>query len=529
MGRILYYAKKRKRLAHKIFLISALFSIACLTQYIYLKVAGFFPLHKSFFDNTFQTVLVLSVFAFLFHPIDRLVQSFSRRLLMRRISHFNQEMECLLEEIENNHLTLKEAGNFIVNTLSDVLGATAVSLLALDRHTNFYRELSSCGLNFTQISKLRFSDEHLLVRLAKQEERILVRDEISLHLSWQEANAIANEYHQLQAVAVIPFVYHNELIALCSLSQKAKARSYTKEDIAILNHFVKRMGRALGPLLSLDELEVINKELKNRQASLLQASKMAAIEQLATGFAHQIHNPLTIISGKAQVLLLRKDRNGLSDEVVQVLSSIVKETRRAADITHKLVAFSRPRKQAIEKIDFEQIVSDALFLLSYQTSLEHIRVERRIEPGLPEFKATVAECREMLLNLLANAVDAMQDGGVLTIEIRNLTAQSEIEIKVGDTGKGIPKEEIPKLFDPFFSTRHDRSGLGLFLVQRIVFRYGGNIRVDSAEHRGTVFTIRLPVDLSVESKKSQAPLVDEMTRETGRTNEVPHYAKATGS
>ena len=147
------------------------------------------------------------------------------------------------------------------------------------------------------------------------------------------------------------------------------------------------------------ELKAANLQLQDTQSRLVQAAKLSAIEQLATGLAHEIHNPLTIISGKAQILLLQKDRTHLDERVEEVLRSIVKQTKRAADITRKLLMFSQGSGAPKEMLRLEQVLQDTLALVSYQTSLEGIELTQSIGPNIPRLYANVHEIREVFLNL----------------------------------------------------------------------------------------------------------------------------------
>jgi len=519
----LRYAMKRKRFLLKLLVIFSLFFLAELGRSVSLSFASFFPHNKIFQSESFRLLFAISLVALFFRPLDRLLLSLFRRFLSRYGADYSRDIELLYQE-SNAQMSLKELGNLMVNTLGEALNAEIVSLLVLDRKSNTYQILSSFGLKPSDMSKLRFSDEHLVVRLAKQESEPLVRDELIKHFSWQEANVVASEFQQLRAAMVVPVSIHGQLIAFVAMSLRAGAKPYAKEDKRIFSEFSSKIGRIVAQSIAMNELESMNSELKDQQANLLQSSKLSAIEQLASGFAHQIHNPLTIISGKAQILLLRKEKMGISDEIAHELQIIVKETRRAADITHKLVAFSRPRTPVREPVQFEQMVNDALSLISYQASLDSIEVVRQIQPDLPPFVGTVPEFRELFLNLLMNAVDAMAGGGTLTIKVKHIPASSEIEIKVSDSGKGIPQDHIPKLFDPFFSTRHERSGLGLFIVQKIVYHYKGTIRVESQENQGTVFIIRLPTAGSAKASEAGTALSSPGTQQEKTPSKERQYA-----
>jgi len=228
------------------------------------------------------------------------------------------------------------------------------------------------------------------------------------------------------------------------------------------------------------------------QSHLIHSAQHSAIAQLATGLAHEIHNPLTIISGKAQILLLKRDKIAFDDQVSDVLKTIVKQTKRAADITRKLLMFSDSHKSIKELVDLEMVVHDTIALLSYQVSLDQIQVVKRFEPSIPKLSGNKAELREAFLNVFLNAVQAIGTKGNIEIRLRLRKEQNAIELSVRDSGCGISEEDLPKVFHPFFTTREGTSGLGLFVTQQIVHGYGGSIRVESMIRQGTTFYINLP-------------------------------------
>jgi signal transduction histidine kinase len=244
--------------------------------------------------------------------------------------------------------------------------------------------------------------------------------------------------------------------------------------------------------------------LANIQADLLRSSQRSAIEHLATGIAHEIHNPLTIISGKAQILLLKRDQKSYDAQVEEVLKTIVKQTRRAADITRKLLMFSETQKSAKEWIDLETVVNDTIALLSYQVSLDQIQVIKRFEHPMPRFWGNVSELREVFLNLFLNAVEAIGKKGTVEVSGRYRDADKVFEFCVSDTGPGIPESDFPKLFHPFFTTRPEGVGLGLFVTQQIVHGYQGSIRAENRAPQGITFVVELSAEEGVQLSKTAA-------------------------
>jgi len=180
----------------------------------------------------------------------------------------------------------------------------------------------------------------------------------------------------------------------------------------------------------------------------------------------------------------------------------VKQTKRAADITRKLLMFSQGSGAPKESLKLEQILEDTIALVSYQTSLDGIEVTKSIGGGIPQFYANVHELREVFLNLILNAVQSIGSQGRIHVEMSYQAPDEIISIQISDTGPGIDQEHIDKLFNPFFTTRHDAVGLGLFVTKQIVHRYGGSIRVESQKGSGSLFTVRFPYS---EASKPMAP------------------------
>jgi signal transduction histidine kinase len=170
----------------------------------------------------------------------------------------------------------------------------------------------------------------------------------------------------------------------------------------------------------------------------------------------------------------------------------VKQTKRAADITRKLLMFSQGSGAPREWLQLDQILEDTIALVSYQTSLDGIEIAKAGSAGVPPFYGNVHELREIFLNLILNAVQSVGQGGKVQVEMHHQARDRMIELRVSDTGPGIPAENIGKVFDPFFTTRTEAVGLGLFVTRQIVGRYGGSIRAESRPGEGTMFLVRIP-------------------------------------
>jgi len=231
-------------------------------------------------------------------------------------------------------------------------------------------------------------------------------------------------------------------------------------------------------------------ELQEAQTQLVQSAKMAAVGELAAGIAHELNNPLTSVLGFAELLMLD---TAPDDPDRQDLLVIAEEARRARDIVRNLLDFSRQTGSLYEMGDINQVVQESLALIRRQLEVGGIELTEFYAPALPLISLDVGRMKQVFLNLLTNAVQAMPGGGKLDISSKRVG--DEVVVRIADTGNGIPPEQLSRVFEPFFTTKPvgQGTGLGLSVSLGIVQEHGGRITVDSQPEKGSVFSIWLPV------------------------------------
>lgn len=248
--------------------------------------------------------------------------------------------------------------------------------------------------------------------------------------------------------------------------------------------------------------------LKQAQQEIIYQERMRAMGEMASGIAHDFNNALTPILGFTEVLLdfgpsLMQDQ----EKARKYLKLIQKCTQDASEVVKRLYQFYRPRQEVYKSIVPEQLI-DEIILMSKpkwkdqaQAEGKTIRVDKSIEK-VPRFMGNPSELRELMLNLVFNAVDASSEVGRITIEL--FSRKNQLCLNVTDTGKGMPEEIRMRCFDPFFTTKESRgSGLGLSMVYGIVQRHQGTIDVESTVGQGTKFMLRFPYPQEVETAKSK--------------------------
>ncbi|MEK7363075.1 MAG: ATP-binding protein [candidate division NC10 bacterium] len=230
------------------------------------------------------------------------------------------------------------------------------------------------------------------------------------------------------------------------------------------------------------------------ERSARQAEKLAALGTLSAGLAHELNNPVGIISSRIDLMLQEAEELGLPPQVRQDLEVLHRHSQRVARIARGLLSFARQSPGDRGLLDLNGVVEDTLLLLEKQVSKEGITVRRSLAPDLPPMQGDPNALQQVVLNLLTNARDAMADGGEIRIETGTVAGRPGwLRLVVADNGPGIPLDRLPKIFDPFYTTKAQGTGLGLSVSYGIVREHQGTIDVQSQPGKGTTFTLTFPV------------------------------------
>ncbi len=234
-------------------------------------------------------------------------------------------------------------------------------------------------------------------------------------------------------------------------------------------------------------------DLKNQ---LVQSQKISALGEISTGIAHEINNPLNIIMQEAELMRVNLHEDSTKEEMYEVRESlevVFQQIERCSDITRELLDFARKRHPVTQVADINRLLLDMLMLVQSETESKNIRIVKMFSSDIPKIKTDPPLLRQVFLNLLNNAVQAVERDG--EIFVTTWHSDDMVFAKVCDTGTGIPENEIKQIFNPFYTTKPPGkgTGLGLSVSLRIINQLGGYISVESEPGKGAAFTVHVPI------------------------------------
>jgi signal transduction histidine kinase len=281
---------------------------------------------------------------------------------------------------------------------------------------------------------------------------------------------------------------HHILSPLRKLSLEAGG----KGDSEVHGDEVSRLSKSVhGLILNVDHTQT---ELERSRETLLQAEKMASVGKLAAGMAHSIRNPLTSVKMRLFSLGRTIDLSATQRDDFSVISE---EIRHIDTLVQNFLEFSRPPRLKVQRVSPSEVVDMVLGLLAHRLESYNVDVEvRRHDGALPEVQADPEQLKEVLVNLLENACEAMQGGGRIVIteeEIPQGPLGPCVAIQVADNGPGIKGTILDKVLQPVFTTKEEGTGLGLSIANRIIEEHGGTLTLSSREGGGAVFVITPPI------------------------------------
>ena len=431
--------------------------------------------------------------AFYFPKIRfRTEEALERVLFKKRVDyretllHSSQDMVSIVD--------IKALSEKLVQTIGKSLRIEKVSLLLSNEAKGSYNLEASVGLDFEHPERILLSRDGPLIKLLRQRKEPMVKEELEWVPVGPETPQTIETMDKLGAEISLPIISKEKLIGILNLGHKEDKSLYSDEDLELLSTLANQAAIAI-------ENARLYENLKQSQVTLRRADRLSSLGLLTAGLAHEIRNPLVAIRTFTQLLPERYEdaefRNGFQ-------GLALKEVDRICGLINDLLSFARPSKPNVAPENINDVVENIVRILEAQAKEKGILIVRDLANGLPKAWIDREQMKQVFMNLILNAIQAMQGEDSITISTREISRRGTapvgqfVQIEVRDTGVGIPEENLDHIFDPFFTSgKEEGSGLGLAVSHQIVQEHGGFVTVESKIGHGTAFFVHVPVGAPV--------------------------------
>jgi signal transduction histidine kinase len=431
-------------------------------------------------------VLVLSVMGgFAFLKVRFKAEKTLNRLLFKKQYNCQEILGGLSREMMSM-VDLESLSNSLVQTVGKSMRAGKVSLLLLDEIKGIFIHKTSVGFDRGQLKDLSLSrDDPLIKRMLKKQE-LLMKEELDVGHHGREDKETAVCMGRLGAEIAIPLVSKGKLIGLLNLGHREGRKIYSCESMRLLSMVAKRAAMAV-------ENARLYADLRQSQNLIRRADRLSSLGVLTAGLAHEIRNPLVAIRTFTQLLPERYEDREFREEF-QVIA--LREVDRICGLVNDLLSFARPSTHHVTSEDVNEVLESIIRILETQAKERGVQIDRRLLPDLPKIWIDKEQLKQVFMNVILNAIESMEGGGAVVIATRLFQKDSEqfVEVGVRDTGVGIPEEDLENIFNPFFTTKKNGSGLGLSISNQIIQEHRGYMLVESKPGEGTTFLIHLAVE-----------------------------------
>jgi signal transduction histidine kinase len=425
---------------------------------------GQFPeVHAEFIEG-----LLLVALVFAFQPFRSRIQDRLDKVLFKERYYHQQYLRELTETI-SGIVDLERLLSTISEALINALKARACAIVVFRREEGTVHPIRAVGGHI-------LPHPETIVRALEESRHFGLRRQLRNH-------RVVSAMRQNRIELSIPIYLKDMMTGLIGLTEKQTGNPYSDEEIDILYTFANQVA------LAVDNARLVQERL-NLEQRVYQAEKYKNMGQLATTIAHEIKNPLSSIKTLIQVL-----EEGAEGEEADDLGRVVREIDRLNGVLEKLLSFARPAGTTLDSIDLSEMVDDVIALLRHQAEKNAVTISVVQNGPQYQIRARKHAVREILFNLVHNAIQATPRGGTVEVELerQNTTPgrKEAVIISVRDTGPGLPTAVRRKIFDPFFTTKTVGTGLGLTIVKRNIEELGGRLEVSNRDPEGAEFRVHL--------------------------------------
>lgn len=465
-------------------LLTGLFvSVILISEQLFRGIIGY--------SSLWPGIIAAFVIALIFQPLRDNIQNLVDRIFFRTRYDYQRIINKYSSALAQPMTDLDRFSRLAPYLLAKSMKLSGASVMVHDRESHCYT-VRAGEKNARELEGYSVSEDSPLTSELLKRKRVLALEEVE-YLARAEGKEkekfakIASEMKRLKTVLIIPSISESNyfkkptLLSTINLGGKLSEESFSREDISFLRTLANQATISI-------EYAFIFEELEKNQERVVRSEKLAVVGTTTAGVAHELKNPLTYLSTLAQVLPKKWSDEEFRKSVGEMFPA---EVQRMQLIVEGLLDYSRTRELTLKPLDIKTVVEKTIALLAYEIRKNNIYVKTDYRHSA-KANGDPNRLMQVFMNLIANAVQAMgEKGGDLSIMTAD--AEGEVRISISDSGPGIPKDKLRKIFDPFFSTKEAGTGLGLSICKKIVDEHKGSIFVDSTPGHGTTFTVCLPM------------------------------------
>lgn len=460
-------------------------------------------------EPTLRMFITALLVALGFEPLKRFFQRATDRIFFK--DEYNQKnLLSRLSVMMSNTINLEKLSRGLTQTLVTTLNAKKMAVLVVEEEISSVVVEAQEGFDHEDLTLTSNNPLIEYYNIQGIQKEIIEYNELKKQSeddpSDRDLLMLAHEMEVMEISLVGPIFTKGRLIGIFLMGEKRSEDIYTEDELSLLEIIFSQAGTSIENARLYRRVQEQMEELKKNQSEqLMQSAKLASVGELAVSVAHEINNPLTGILGFTSLLLSEMPPDDPRTRDLKVIES---EALRSRQIVRNLLDFSRSHGSNKELIDVNDVIRNTLLLIRYQAKTSNFKIVEVYEKDLPPVLADMDQLKQVFINLIKNAFDAMPNGGHLQIQTSVATGRSSIDrisseddasqdmvmIQFKDSGMGIHPDHMKNIFDPFFTTKghHMGTGLGLSISYNIIEKHGGRLEVDSEVGKGSTFSIRLP-------------------------------------
>ncbi|MCC6545265.1 MAG: GAF domain-containing protein [Nitrospirae bacterium] len=421
------------------------------------------------------------------------------------LKHLEKAIE-LSKTFTLNNFDLDKMLNMFVDTLLDTTGVGRASILLSEMKEDVFRIRCSRGLSSDFASKLHLSYESSIVLWLSASGRILKRNTSDPEHSEQQniLNSALREMKMLHAAVAIPIVNEGKLLGMLNLDNKITGMPFTNTELERIFILATYLGKAIRDIYHYqsicaqkESIQKILEQIESEKRKEINEEKTddspRIFNELVGRMSHELRNPLVSIRTFTQLMKERYNDPEFKDFF---FTTVTGEVEKLNGLVEKLIAFTHPIEYKFNMVDIAKVLDDSILAVTRNIKQSEFRIIRNYKRDIINLQADKVQLVKAFSHLIQNSLNAMTSGGSLTIDVDWIEENEACSIIIKDTGRGIPPEDLDKIFDPFYTTPEKGVGLGLPLSKKIIEGHGGKITVSSVPNQGTAITVILPSNLT---------------------------------